>query len=185
MDLTHNSRLESTPGRVDNAAIFSNRTPQFQVNRQLAQLKRVDLFKAIADAGIMSENQCFERDMRESSLLDDGFRRPLQARWRDLMGMVKDPNSERLIRALLDLVNLAHGISNAASHLVGYVAKEVGDFVARRDPTVPAECRLDELREATRLFVLRKYHHMLAECGCDACLAVVEFDRRYVRGMPS
>ena len=141
-------------------------------------MKRTELFNAIAQGGLMQERDCFFNDMDTWRLLDDVFRLPLQKKWRELMALSKNPKSQQMVQVVLDLNNMAHGISNAASHMVGYIAKEVSDFVGRQDPSIPTECRLDQLEDSIRKFILKAYQELLEACGCDACLSVLRFDRR-------
>ena len=134
------------------------------------------MFKVLHTSGRLRERACFTKDMDEWSLLSDDFRAPLLLKWRKLMAMSKRPDSDTLIRTVFELATIANGISNAAAHMLGYIAKEVEDYEKKKDPSIPAECALDSLLSAINTFLLNKYHALLQDCGCNYCKDVIHHD---------
>jgi len=114
----------------------------------------------------------WRKDMDGWELLDETFRVPLRSKWRELRRLPKNGESE-LVKTLFKLGSLSHGISNAASHMIGYLVQEFLD-VHDADPEEHVYERLASLISAAGY---KKYKALLQKCSCTDCQSVLEYDQ--------
>jgi hypothetical protein len=107
-------------------------------------------------------------------LLEESFEEPLRDKWCALQSIPKIASDSQLTDAFFKLRNLANGFANQASHMTGYLVREVLQ-VGEQNGFAPEQV-LDDLVALLDAKSYAMYGGLLEECKCRACEAVLQFD---------
>ena len=87
------------------------------------------------------------------------------------------PQGPDFINLMVRVHNTCNGVTNCIHHILGSMVKKMID----KSKLETTSATLDEIVDRMEALKYLQYIHALQSCGCESCVAVVDFDGAYKR----